>query len=217
MTNSLIQAALQASVSTEAAGIWPQLEQLVLDTIEATLSIDAMVKRLTGDLADLSGLSNAAPVAEGRVLEQTIATVAGFNPALTVLTNIRLPVPDAASRRDSHQAPVGVMPTLDFDTPSRRTYTPDLILADPTRRVAWLIDIKRSLASYDPLRRDDLKNKLLASRKWSLTCCGTVMALSSTTCMSRSSKDQATPSTSQPGWDALTTSTKSSASLVRLR
>ncbi|WP_245423209.1 hypothetical protein [Neorhizobium alkalisoli] len=53
---------------------------------------------------------------------------------------------------------------LDCEAPARGSYTPDLIVVNRAMRTAFVLDLKRSLASYgDTSRLEELKLKMLAS------------------------------------------------------
>ncbi len=53
---------------------------------------------------------------------------------------------------------------LECEAPAKGSYTPDLILVNRARHTAYILDLKRSLASYgDTSRLEELKLKMMAS------------------------------------------------------
>lgn len=142
----------------------PKLDGLCSSVLSASFSSTALLQALSSGLADVSALLRTVPAAEGRLIERGIGLIAGLNPDLVVLTeNIRLPVTKAAldlvERNDPrHYASL----TLDADSGGRRGYTPDLIILNKKTRLAYVIDVKRSLSSYDALRLQELKRRMLA-------------------------------------------------------
>jgi len=105
------------------------------------------------------------PSHEGRLLERGIAMLAGFNSDLMVLTqNIRLPVSKAAVELVEMNRPAQYRSlTLDADCSGRKSYTPDLIVLNRKTHVAHVVDVKRSLNSYETSRITDLKTRMLAA------------------------------------------------------
>ncbi len=107
----------------------------------------------------------AVPIQEGNLLEAGIARLASTSPDLLALTeNIRLPVTPAAlpaCRNERRE-------TLPPSDPRRRHrwpqgYTPDMVLIHQSKRLAYVVDVKRTLASYESTRIADLKVRMLAS------------------------------------------------------
>jgi hypothetical protein len=103
-------------------------------------------------------------VLEGRLLEHGIRLLAGCNPDLVVLTqNIRLPVSPAALQLvEKNDEALYRQLTLDIDAPTRKSYTPDLIIVHRPTSVAYVVDVKRSLSSYESTRIGELKTRMLA-------------------------------------------------------
>lgn len=142
----------------------PRLDGLCHSVLSASFSSTALLEALASGLANVSALLRTVPAAEGRLIERGIGLIAGINPDLAVLTeNIRLPVTktalDLVERNDPrHYATL----TLDADAGGRRGYTPDLIIVNRKTRLAYVVDVKRSLSSYDALRLQELKRRMLA-------------------------------------------------------
>lgn len=143
----------------------PTIQNLVEDTVSASLSRDAFARALNAGMAEVGTVLRAAPAAEGKLLERGIGLVAGCNPDLVVLTqNLRLPVTKAASELVEMNDPgLYRSVSLDADSGGRKTYTPDLLIVNRRTEVAHLVDVKRSLGSYELSRIADLKNRMLAA------------------------------------------------------
>jgi hypothetical protein len=139
------------------------LNQLVRDELARNLSIEAMITMLDGGIAGLASLANSVSVAEGRLLEKVIAVIAEANPNLTVFAQVRLPVrEDALELVDKNPEALYRGLTLDANARTRKVYVADLIIVDRTTRVAHVVDIKRSLGSYETARIVELRQRMLA-------------------------------------------------------
>lgn len=146
------------------AALVRSLNQLVRDELARNLSIDAMTVMLDGGIAGLASLANSVSVAEGRLLEKVIAVIAGANPNLTVFAQVRLPVrEDALELVDKNPEALYRGLTLDANARTRKVYVADLIIVDRTTRVAHVVDIKRSLGSYEAARITELRQRMLAA------------------------------------------------------
>lgn len=138
---------------------------LVNDVVEAALSVSSLQRALAAGMDEIASVLRAVPVAEGRLLERGIGLVAKRNPDLVVLTdNLRLPVTRAAIElvAMNDEALVKSL-SLDADSAGRKSYTPDLLIINRATKVAHLIDVKRSLGSYELSRIAELKNRMLAA------------------------------------------------------
>ena len=145
------------------AALVRSLNQLVRDELARNLSIDAMTVMLDGGIAGLASLANSVSVAEGRLLEKVIAVIAEANPNLTVFVQVRLPVrQDALELVDKNPEALYRGLTLDANARTRKVYVADLIIVDRTTRVAHVVDIKRSLGSYESARIIELRQRMLA-------------------------------------------------------
>jgi len=142
----------------------PKLDGLCHQVLTSSFGSTSLMDALSAGLSDVSSLLRGLPAAEGRLIERGIQMIAGLNPELVVLTeNIRLPVSKAAlevvERNDPrHYASL----TLDADSGGRRGYTPDMIIVNRGSKVAH-VDVKRSLSSYDAVRLQELKKRMLAA------------------------------------------------------
>lgn len=142
-----------------------RLDALVTEVAASALSSEALARSFEAGLESMAAVLRAVPIHEGRLLERGISLIAERNPDLVVLTqNLRLPVTIAAmqlvEKNDPH---LYRSLTLDADSGGRRSYTPDLLILNRRTRVAHVVDIKRSLSSYEVARIAELKNRMLAS------------------------------------------------------
>lgn len=143
----------------------PRLLALAEQAATCAFTVAQMMEALGRGLEDAATLMRAVPIQEGRLLEQGIALLAGSNPDLLALTeNIRLPVTPAALQlvemnNEAHYRRL----TLDADSGGRKGYTPDMLIVHQVKRLAYVVDIKRTLGSYESTRIADLKNRMLAS------------------------------------------------------
>lgn len=141
------------------------LGTLVNDVVDTALSAGLLQRALAAGMDEIASVLRAVPVAEGRLLERGIGLIAKRNPDLVVLTeNLRLPVTRAATElvAMNDEALVKSL-SLDADSAGRKSYTPDLLIINRTTKVAHLIDVKRSLGSYELSRIAELKNRMLAA------------------------------------------------------
>lgn len=145
--------------------VQPRLLALAEQAATSAFAVSQMIDGLAKGLEEAATLMRAVPIQEGRLLEQGIALLAGYNPDLRALTeNIRLPVTPAALQlvemnSEAHYRRL----TLDADSGGRKGYTPDILLVHLSKRLAYVVDIKRTLGSYEATRIADLKNRMLAS------------------------------------------------------
>lgn len=149
----------------DAAGIKPRIDALIAEIADAALSVDILVRALNGNLEEATAILRAVPTHEGRLLERGIGLIARCNPDLVVLTqNIRLPVSASAIELvRKNEAELLRSLTLDADASGRKTYAPDLIIVNRRSRIAHVVDVKRSLNSFDIARMTDLKQRMLAA------------------------------------------------------
>lgn len=140
------------------------LDQLVRDEIARSVSVDAMIAMHEGGIAGLASLANASSVAEGRLLEKVIALIAESNPNLSVFAQVRLPVrEDALELVEKNPEALYRGLTLDANARTRKSYIADLIILNRLTRLAHVVDIKRSLGSYEAARIVELKQRMLAA------------------------------------------------------
>ncbi|WP_275787478.1 hypothetical protein [Pararhizobium gei] len=142
-----------------------QIDTLVAEIVSSALSTDLLRKALTAGMNEITSVLRVVPIAEGRLLERGIGLVAKRNPDLVVLTdNLRLPVTKAASELVAMNDPSLVKSlSLDADNGGRKSYTPDLLILNRLTKVAHLVDVKRSLGSYEVSRIAELKQRMLAA------------------------------------------------------
>ena len=143
----------------------PQIEALVAEIVSSALSAEILRQALAAGMNEIASVLRAVPIAEGRLLERGIGLVAKDNPDLVVLTdNLRLPVTKAASELVAMNDPSLVRSlSLDADNGGRKSYTPDLLILNRATKVAHLVDVKRSLGSYEVSRITELKQRMLAA------------------------------------------------------
>ena len=143
----------------------PRFDALVEELAHAAFSVNAIALGLNTSLDTIGTIVRSVSSHEGRLLERGIAMLAGFNPDLVVLTqNIRLPVSKAAVELVEMNRPAQYRSlTLDADCSGRKSYTPDLIVLNRKTHVAHVVDVKRSLNSYETSRITDLKTRMLAA------------------------------------------------------
>lgn len=143
----------------------PQMDALVDEVVSSMLSAELLRKALAAGMNEIASVLRAVPICEGRLLERGIALVAKRNHDLVVLTeNLRLPVTKAAAELVAMNDPSLVKSlSLDADNGGRKSYTPDLLILNRTTKVAHLVDVKRSLGSYEVSRIAELKQRMLAA------------------------------------------------------
>lgn len=153
--------ATTADVETLRSRINTLIDEIVASTLSTALLRDALV----AGMGEITTILRAVPVAEGRLLERGIALLASLNPDLVVLTgNLRLPVTKAATELVEMNDPALYRSlSLDADSGGRKTYTPDLLIVNRRTDVAHLVDVKRSLGSYELSRIAELKTRMLAA------------------------------------------------------
>lgn len=146
------------------AALVRSLNQLVRVELARSLSVEAMITMLDNGIAGLASLANAASVAEGRLLEKVIALIAESNLNLAIFAQVRLPVrEDALELVDKNPEALYRGLTLDANARTRKVYVADLIIVDRRTRVAHVVDIKRSLGSYETARIVELRQRMLAA------------------------------------------------------
>lgn len=142
------------------------LDQLIDNAIASIIEGDVVDDEILGHYVQIASLVRAVSFREGKLLEQAVEMISKANPNLAVLSqSIRLPLVKAAleavSANDWSQLE---QITLDSESPSKGSYTPDLIIVNRAKHVAFIIDLKRSLASYgDTTRLEELKSKMMAT------------------------------------------------------
>ncbi|NRP71521.1 hypothetical protein ILFOPFJJ_02408 [Ensifer psoraleae] len=143
-----------------------ELDLLIDRAIAAIADGDPVEDEILGHYVHIASLVRAVSFREGKLLEQAVERLAKANPNITVLTqSLKLPLVKAALEAVSGndwQSLDGVK--LDCEAPAKGSYTPDLIVVNRARHTAYILDLKRSLASYgDTSRIEELKLKMMAS------------------------------------------------------
>ncbi|OCP37068.1 hypothetical protein [Ensifer sp. LC163] len=148
------------------AEVEADLDLLIDRAIAAIADGEPIEDEILGHYVHIASLVRAVSFREGKLLEQAVERLAKANPNITVLTqSLKLPLVraalDAVSGNDWSNLD-GVK--LDCEAPAKGSYTPDLILVNRARHTAYILDLKRSLASYgDTSRLEELKLKMMAS------------------------------------------------------
>lgn len=141
-------------------------DTLIDKAIAAIADGEPVEDEILGHYVNVASLVRAVSFREGKLLEQAVERLATANPDLVVLMqSIKLPLVKAAieavAGNDWKQLE-GVR--LDCEAPAKGSYTPDLIIVNRAKHAAFVLDLKRSLASYgDTSRLEELKLKMLAS------------------------------------------------------
>lgn len=153
------------STVADVEALQVRLEALIEEIVAPALSADTLSRALATSMTDIASILRAVPVAEGRLLERGIALIASLNADLVVLTgNLRLPVTKAAAEIVEMNDPALYRAlSLDADIGGRKSYTPDLLILNRKTEVAHLVDVKRSLGSYEVSRIAELKSRMLAA------------------------------------------------------
>ena len=136
--------ALRATAPIDHATVDAHIDQLLHETFAVPLSIARIASLITRDPLDYARLGNLPPVEEGRLLEKAILHLASSNPDRTVYVGCRLPL--------EYPGRKGGAPGY---------YKPDLVLVDSATGIADLVDVKRSLKSYESNRIEHLKERML--------------------------------------------------------
>lgn len=142
-----------------------RFDVLIDELSSQPFSAGALSSALAGGVSEAAAILRAIPIQEGRLLERGIGIIAGLNADLVVLSqNLRLPVTKTALELVEKNDPKHFRSlTLDADTGGRKTYTPDLIIVNRKTKLAHVIDVKRSLGSYEVSRINELKSRMLAA------------------------------------------------------
>lgn len=142
------------------------LDLLIDKAITAIADGEPAEDEILGHYVHVASLVRAISFREGKLLEQAVERLSKANPDLTVLTqSIKLPLVKTAIEAIAGNAwhdLDGIK--LDCEAPAKGSYTPDLIIVNRARHSAFILDLKRSLASYgDTSRLEELKAKMMAS------------------------------------------------------
>ncbi|MCV9961940.1 hypothetical protein OIU34_08495 [Pararhizobium sp. BT-229] len=148
------------------AEVEADLDLLIDRAIAAIADGEPTEDEILGHYVHIASLVRAVSFREGKLLEQAVERLAKVNPNITVLAqSLKLPLVRAALEAVSGNdwsCLDGVK--LDCEAPAKGSYTPDLIVVNRARHTAYILDLKRSLASYgDTSRLEELKMKMMAS------------------------------------------------------
>jgi hypothetical protein len=148
------------------AEVEADLDLLIDRAIAAIADGEPIEDEILGHYVHIASLVRAVSFREGKLLEQAVQRLAKANPNITVLTqSLKLPLVKAALEAVSGNdwsCLDGIK--LDCEAPAKGSYTPDLIVVNRARHTAYILDLKRSLASYgDTSRLEELKLKMMAS------------------------------------------------------
>ncbi|THK35620.1 hypothetical protein EHS39_23610 [Ensifer sp. MPMI2T] len=148
------------------AEVEADLDLLIDRAIAAIADGEPIEDEILGHYVYIASLVRAVSFREGKLLEQAVERLAKANPSITVLTqSLKLPLVKAALEAVSGNdwsCLDGIK--LDCEAPAKGSYTPDLIVVNRARHTAYVLDLKRSLASYgDTSRLEELKLKMMAS------------------------------------------------------
>ncbi|PYB72257.1 hypothetical protein [Rhizobium wuzhouense] len=148
------------------ADVEADLDVLIDRAITAITDGEPTEDEILGHYVHIASLVRAVSFREGKLLEYAFERVARANPNVLVLTqSLKLPLVKAALEAVSGNdwsSLDGIK--LDCESPAKGSYTPDLIVVNRARHTAYILDLKRSLASYgDTSRLEELKTKMMAS------------------------------------------------------
>ncbi|OCP21339.1 MULTISPECIES: hypothetical protein [unclassified Ensifer] len=148
------------------AEVEADLDLLTDRAIAAIADGEPIEDEILGHYVNIASLVRAVSFREGKLLEQAVERLAKANPNVVVLTqSLKLPLVKAALEAVSGNdwsCLDGIK--LDCEAPAKGSYTPDLILVNRARHTGYILDLKRSLASYgDTSRLEELKLKMMAS------------------------------------------------------
>lgn len=156
--------AFGATAPIDLKTVEAHLDQLIDHAFAKRLPIHRIAELMRGDPRDYARLGNLPPVVEGELLEQAITVLASANPDVAVFADCRLPFdPDFVER--IRTMPIELIGKIGAaaSRQSRHNYRPDLLLVDGETGTAHLVDIKRSLNSYDSIRITHLRHRMLAA------------------------------------------------------
>lgn len=147
----------------DLAALRPDLERLVEQAIDAISGCSAKSDATFGVWAEIVAAIRSTAFHEGKLLERAIARLVSCNPDLSVVT-LERPMPVVPAAREVLRRNEGVLRGLRLspEVHSRETYAPDLVIVDRRRHAALILDVKRSLLSYEMPRLNELRSKMLA-------------------------------------------------------
>jgi hypothetical protein len=152
--------------SVTYAEVEADLDRLIDNAIATIIDGEPVEDEILGHYVQIASQVRAVSFREGKLLEYAVERLAKANPAVTVLSqSLRLPLVKSAMETvtgNNWSSLDGI--TIDCEAPAKGSYTPDLIIVNRSRHVGYILDLKRSLASYlDTGRLDELKIRMMAA------------------------------------------------------
>lgn len=156
--------ALRFASTTDLDLLRPDLERLVAQAVDAVRACSAKPDPTFGSYAELVAAIRSTAFHEGKLLERGVARLALCNPALIVVPQDR-PMPIVPAAREFLRRNEGPLRgiRLSPEVHARESYAPDLVIVDTVRHAALVLDVKRSLASYETRRLNDLRSRMMAA------------------------------------------------------
>ena len=118
-----------------------------------------------GPYAELNSLVRAVTYHEGKLLEYAMARLVAENPNLSLMPpETALPIVPAAVemlKRNDWSRLKGIR--LRSEVHHKTSYVPDLFIVDHSRHCACILDVKRSLGSYQERRLNALRSRMMAA------------------------------------------------------
>ena len=118
-----------------------------------------------GPYAELNSLVRAVTYHEGKLLEHGMARLVAENPNLSLMPpETALPIVPAAVemlKRNDWSRLKGIR--LRSEVHHKTSYVPDLFIVDHSRHSACILDVKRSLGSYQERRLNALRSRMMAA------------------------------------------------------
>ncbi len=152
--------------SVSFADVEADLDAMIDKAVTCIAEGDPVEDAILGHYVNIASLVRSISFREGKLLEYAVERLAKVNPNLVVLSqSLRLPLVKAAMETvvgNDWQSLDGI--TIDCEAPAKGSYTPDLIIVNREHHAAFILDLKRSLASYgDTSRLDELRIRMMAS------------------------------------------------------
>lgn len=152
--------------SVSFADVEADLDAMIGKAVACIAEGDPVEDAILGHYVHIASLVRSISFREGKLLEYAVERLAKVNPNLTVLTqSLRLPMVKAALETvtsNNWSSLEGI--TIDCEAPAKGSYTPDLIIVNREHHAAFILDLKRSLASYgDTSRLDELRIRMMTS------------------------------------------------------
>lgn len=142
----------------------PDLERLVAQAVNAVRACSAKPDDTFGDWGELVAAIRSTAFHEGMLLERGVARLALCNPNLIVVPLDR-PMPIVPAAREILRRNDGPLRgiRLSPEVHARESYAPDIVIVDKQRHTALILDVKRSLASYETRRLNELRSRMMAA------------------------------------------------------